>query len=397
MNSRYSAVAIALHWAIAFLILGNLLLGWWMHEAIDDPAQRSLAINGFQLHKSLGLSILLLSLLRLGWRLSHRPPPLPEGMRPWERALAGLTHWGFYGLMLALPLSGWVLVSTQWRGEAPLTIPTLWFGLFEVPHLFGLAQASVELRQQVAAAALSVHELLVWGLCLLLAGHVAAAFKHQFLARDGLMQRMQPRPLALLGLLLILLPALAASGWMLWGKAAPQQVATEGIRSVPGAWVLDAQRSHIHFAGEHAGEAFEGHFADWEADIRIDPEDLSASSIQVQIETASASDGVPLHDSTLPEAEWFNVEQYPQSVFRSTAIRVVGEGQAVVDGVLRIKDRDLPVQSLQLRWDGQEAQIQGQVEIDRAAADLGMESDPEGDWVSRRIQVEVLATVQPPG
>ena len=117
-SARYSAVAITLHWLIAGLVIGNIVLGVWMHEAIDTVASRGLAVGAYQLHKSLGLSILALLALRLVWRLRHRPPPLPEAISRRQKRLAIGVHRCFYLLMLLVPLTGWLFVSTQWRGRS---------------------------------------------------------------------------------------------------------------------------------------------------------------------------------------------------------------------------------------------------------------------------------------
>jgi cytochrome b561 len=114
MNSneqRYTAVAIVLHWAIAAAILANLLIGWWMKSAIGETPTQARAIAAFQLHKSIGLTVLLLTALRLVWRFTHKPPPLPAGMARWERFATRGTHWAFYILMVLVPLSGWTYAS----------------------------------------------------------------------------------------------------------------------------------------------------------------------------------------------------------------------------------------------------------------------------------------------
>ena len=121
--ARYSRIADWLHWAIAALIVLNLLLGFF-HEDFEKPV-RSAMMN---VHKATGLTILVLTLARLAWRLGHRPPPFDPVMKAWEAGLARAVHWLFYALLVVLPLSGWILVSTNGR-------VTSWFGLFEVAPL----------------------------------------------------------------------------------------------------------------------------------------------------------------------------------------------------------------------------------------------------------------------
>lgn len=176
---RYSGVAIALHWLIALMIIGNLTVGLLFDtlEAWDKP----LYFSAVQLHKSSGLTILALSLARLGWRLANPPPPLPDHMTRLEHRLAKATHWGFYALMLALPLTGWLMSSAS-----PLNFPILWFGLFEVPKL-PIAQSA-----ETAGVLHDRHELLAWVAIGVLALHVAGALKHHFLDRDEVLARMLP-------------------------------------------------------------------------------------------------------------------------------------------------------------------------------------------------------------
>ena len=111
---RYSAVAVALHWVIALCILSMIPMGWWMTAAIEQPGSQAAAYRLFQLHKSIGFLILALTLVRIVWRLTHRPPALPAGMKRWEAFAAHATHAAFYALMLGLPLTGWLYVSAGW-------------------------------------------------------------------------------------------------------------------------------------------------------------------------------------------------------------------------------------------------------------------------------------------
>jgi len=388
--ARYTAVAVVLHWAIAAAILLNLPLGWWMHEAIEDPDGSARAIAAFQLHKSVGLTVLALSLLRLAWRLAHRPPALPEAMRRWEQVAARALHWAFYALMVALPLSGWLYASTQWREDGPLSVPTLWFGLFEVPHLFGLDTLRPAVRSELAHGLEEVHEALAWSMAGLLVLHVAAAVKHRYVERDFVLASMRPwRGLAVAGLTLAAVAALHF--------APPRLTAQAGdIRGVPGGWLVDPA-SEIAFTGVHAGVPFRGRFTRWQADLRFTPLGATLFTIAATVETASASDGVPLHDGTLPQEDWFDVERYPYARFVATRVAPRPGGGHAVEGALTIKDRVIPVPPLDLVLAEHAMTIHGRFTIDRADANLGMDSDPTGEYVSRRIEVEVSVRAVRPG
>ncbi len=170
---RYDRVAVFLHWTIALLIIGMIAVGLTME---DYPISiRFLAIN---LHKSFGLTILALSLFRLYWRLRNPAPPLPEGMSSFEQFAAKASHWFFYFLIIAMPLSGWLFVSAYGK------YPTVFFTLFEVPHL--------PVAKALGAPLKIAHYYLAMGTLGLLALHIAAALKHHFINHDTVLRRMLP-------------------------------------------------------------------------------------------------------------------------------------------------------------------------------------------------------------
>jgi cytochrome b561 len=182
-RKRYSAVAISLHWTIAAAILAQLASGLWMVRAIRLPGSQALAFQAYQWHKSLGLTILVLSLLRICWRLANTPPPLPATMTRIERTAAKTLHGLFYLLMLSTPVVGWVIVSAS-----PLGLPTMVFGLFEWPHIPGLAG----LGGGIEAASRTAHRAMGYAFAGLLALHVAAAIKHHLIDGDDVLTRMLP-------------------------------------------------------------------------------------------------------------------------------------------------------------------------------------------------------------
>ncbi|HKY83060.1 MAG TPA: cytochrome b, partial [Sphingobium sp.] len=185
---RYSLIAIFLHWAIAALLAFQISVGW----ALEDRGARAFSL--YQLHKSIGISILVLTLFRLAARYAKPRPEAVEG--GWQGLLARSVHGGLYGFMLAAPLTGWALVST-----ARVKVPTLLFGVVPLPHL-PLPASAHDLAE-------GAHGLLAWiGIALVLL-HVAGALRHHVLLRDGLLWRMMP---ARSPALLALLPALVLAG-----------------------------------------------------------------------------------------------------------------------------------------------------------------------------------------
>ena len=174
--ARYTRGAIILHWLIALLIIGNFI-GAWIAE--DLPRDERMVIMGY--HKATGIVILLLTLVRIGWRLANRPPALVDTLKTWEAALARVTHLLFYVLMLAVPLAGLGLHSAFAKG-APVSL----FGLLDFPALpVGSDKPTIGLFHEL-------HEVTATAMLVLLGLHVAAALKHQFLDRDGTMRRMSP-------------------------------------------------------------------------------------------------------------------------------------------------------------------------------------------------------------
>ena len=171
--ARYDAVARTLHWLVAALAFSQLAMGKFAE--VEPGEEGSL----FIVHSGLGLLVLLLMLARLGWRLSHVVPPPPAPAPRWQNLVARLNHLAFYVLLIALPLSGWLLASAE--GEA-----ASFFGLFEVPAL------PVPGGEDSEDGIEEAHEVLGNVLLALAALHVLAALKHHFIDRDDVLRRMLP-------------------------------------------------------------------------------------------------------------------------------------------------------------------------------------------------------------
>lgn len=167
---RYSTGAIILHWLIAVPIILNALLAVYMNSL--PPLERPPLI---MVHAATGLTVLALSVARIGWRLTHTPPPAPSWLKPWERHLANSVHAAFYLLIVALPLIGWCMASARGR-----TVSI--FGLFDVRPL--------PLPAEAAPTFAGMHVTMGYLMIALVALHIGGVLKHRFIDRDHVFARM---------------------------------------------------------------------------------------------------------------------------------------------------------------------------------------------------------------
>ncbi len=171
-HSRYSTTAIWFHWIIAILIITNIGLA----EFTEDMSREARGPY-MDFHKAIGISVLFLSLGRLGWRLTHKPPPLPESMANWQAMLSKISHVLFYVLMIGMPIGGWLWMSTY---PAPIS----YFGLFEVPML---PVAGNEALGETLHEGHEVGGKIMFALVIL---HLLAVAKHHLLDKHNVLSRM---------------------------------------------------------------------------------------------------------------------------------------------------------------------------------------------------------------
>ncbi len=183
-SARYTQTAIVLHWLVALGMLLNVVLIWTVDYVAEDR-QRSV----IDLHKSIGITVLGLALLRILWRYANPPPPLPAGFAGWEKQASHVAHLALYAVMIGLPLSGW-LHDSAWKDAA--THPMSLYNLVPWPRIGFIQSMEPVARERLHGLFGSVHEWLGTTLYVLFALHVGAALKHQFLDRYPELERMSP-------------------------------------------------------------------------------------------------------------------------------------------------------------------------------------------------------------
>lgn len=394
--SRYSAIAIVLHWALALLLLFQLALGWRME---DLPRGSGETFAAFQLHKSIGISILLLSLARLGLRLVFpRPAPWPDSRL--NMMLARGVHVLLYLVMIGGPLTGWILVSTS-----RTKVDTLLFGTVPWPHL-PLGSAWHEPAE-------AGHAVLAWLLVGLFVLHVAGALRHHVL-REDLLGRMLPARLASHGALTAgaiaalagTALAFAAGQWLPIGKAAtatspaiaPTQLASpaptestapeasesaspeasESAASTAAVpWTVEPG-GRLAFRADYSGSPVDGSFTRWDADIRFSPDDLEGSRVRVTIDLASADTADGERDAMLKGDSFFDTAAHPRATFVSSRIRERGPGKYAAAGTLTMHGVSRPVTlDFDLRIEDDRAMASGSARLSRTAFGVG-----SGEWAA---------------
>ena len=174
MLPTYHAAAKTLHWLTALAVFGLLGIGLWM-TGLPLGLQK---LQVYNWHKWIGLVVLVLTAARLLWRWRHPPPPLPDAVTRWERALALVGHWALLILLLAMPASGWLMSSAA-------GVSVSWFGVLPLPNL-------VSPNPDLFETLRTMHYVLSRCLIVVVALHVVAVLHHDVLRRDGIFRRMWP-------------------------------------------------------------------------------------------------------------------------------------------------------------------------------------------------------------
>lgn len=402
LPTRYPPVARVLHWVVAGAIVLQYLLGERAEEAAANN-ELMVQLAALAQHKSIGITVLALVLLRILWRFLQPPPPLPDSYTNTQPTLAKLAtamHVALYLLLLFLPLSGWLMSSAS-------AYSVSWFGWVQLPDLLAPDTAAKDWLQDA-------HHLAAKVLLVLALVHIAAALKHFFIDKDELLGRMaDPQTAALF------VGTMAVGIWLTWPTSmpaaattvpaptpAPVSIAAEAApESVPqppppkspalaptrpSLWEVDYERSTIEFTAEQAGAKFSGRWQRYAAEIRFDPEQLAASSATVRIAASSVATGDEERDTTLAGADWFDSTRFDTLVFQANEFSSTPTGFTAA-ATLEIRGTTYPITfefGVQQTQSGVE--LTGQATLDRLALGLGVQEWADTEWVGQFVEVAVI-------
>lgn len=414
-SHSYNIISVWLHWIIAGLIIFMVFLGWRI-----DPHNPHVVTIVFW-HKSTGILILLLSILRIIVRLMYKAPPEPP-MPAWQVWAAKTLHFLFYVAMIGMPLTGWAMVSSSVRD-----IP---FFIFHWPHL-PVPHHSHEFFETLHKLGAKI---LIYGMIPL---HVIAALKHQFVDKDEVVEHMvpglKPRPIANwrwiipVGVVTVAIttaeligaggpqpaqaqppesspPAMAsavaseasAAASAVSSASAPASASASSSSSSASAatkltqWTVDKAASKIAWSTTFQGETINGGFGGYSAQIAFDPDKLDQSHVKVVIDLASVNSGDNDRDATLKSDQFFNVSSFPKATYeaskftRTDATHFVAHGKLSLHGTTR--PLDLP---FTLTIKNGSADMSGTADLDRTVFSVGSGDYAKTDAIPASVKVNV--------
>ena len=338
-QDRFGWLSRGFHWLMAFIILVLLGVGFWMVQMPFGPEKFEI----YAVHKSFGMMILGLGVMRLLWWITTPVPAHLPSHALWERFLSKTIHSVFYLSFVVMPLSGWVMSSA---GEFSVGF----FGLFEFPALTAKNEPLFDLAKEVHEVSAFI---LIGGIGL----HILGALKHHILDRDETLKRMGGNVfIAALGVVLLVAPIFLAAQDIIQDAQshklsdANEVQADTGLKqeavALPGDlqnWNILSQDSGVNFLFSQYGQDVSGAFEQWSGDIRFDPGRLEESTARIEIQIGSIKTGSDDRDEQARSADWFDAANYPKAVFVSESFEALEANRYVVSGVLDLHGVQMPV------------------------------------------------------
>jgi cytochrome b561 len=346
-TETYGSVAKLFHWTIFLLIATLLVVGFRMTDIQSMPDKFFV----YGIHKSLGITVLLLVLIRLGWKMANVQPILPASLSSFEKFAAHAGHVLLYMLIIAMPLSGWMMSSAS-------GFPVSVFGWFTLPDLVGP-------DKDLKALLVETHYVLAWAIIVTVTGHALAALLHHFYHKNNVLRRMLPFAAVLL-------------------------FATPAMADVP-TYTMVKEKSSLKFIAIQNGAPVTGEFKDFTTTIHFDKDALDKSSItaEVNIGSVSVENADVLKNVTLPE--WLSAAAFPKATFVSKKIsRMPLTDDFYAEGTLTLKGKTVPVMlNFQLQETGNVAVAKAYITLKRSDFNIG-----EGEWsrddvIGNAVRVEL--------
>ena len=349
-SERWGPVSQLLHWIIVALVATQFTLAYL---AADLP----LGLHKLALlarHKSFGITILGLALVRLAWRLWHPGPRIPQNLNPFERRLASGTHAGLYACLFMMPLTGWLMSSAK-------KYPVSWFGIAQLPDLVAPNEALFTVMR-------TVHESIAYALAILIMLHVAGALRHQFVLRDNLMKRMLP--CAVVALVILLLGTTHAHA---------------------DEWTTDPVHSKLTFSFTQAGAVNTGKFGTFGVTLSTRAASLDAAKINVTVDIASIDTGDKDRDETLRGPDLFDAKKYPEARF-TAVMEPRGTNKYTASGNLTLRGVTHPMRvPLSIRHATEAGQsvtyLDGGVTLKRLDFGIGQGDWRSTEWVGNEVPI----------
>lgn len=405
-TNQYHCFFKSIHWITALLVLGLLSVGFFMGGMEFSP----LKLNIYMLHKSFGITVLLLVIVRIGWRLFVKNPKPLDTHAKWEKVLSKLTHFLLYYGLIAMPMSGWAMSNA---GEYPVNF----FGLFELPTITPKDEQTYRFLK-------TVHETGAFALIAAIGLHFLGAAKHHIIDKDETLRRMGGNlAFLIVGGVLLLIPTVYAGNHLLHEftgekhehehehaeeQLAPSKDAVDDQSSSieteensvaeTQSWAIDAEKSEIKFQFTQYGKAVNGSFGEFSGDIIFDPENLENAYAKIIIGIPSIETGSADRDAQAKSGEWFAAEEYPQAIFETESFSESGTGQYVAKGNLTIRGNKMPVElpfSLEINNndDGiQTAEMSAEITLNRLDFGIGQGQWKTEEAIENAVKIDISVT-----
>ena len=388
----FSNIARFFHWLIAGLIISQYVLAKLSENAqANDRILEQLALLAN--HKSIGMTILALAVLRLLYRLTYPPLKIPASMPLWQHHASNASHFLLYLFLFAMPLSGWLMSSAK-------AYSVSWFNLFTLPDVIAPSES-------LATTLHSIHHLLAEALFVVTVIHVAAALKHHFIDKDKVLTSMAGWK-SWVFLVLVLFVSISVFG-RLFDRDLVQSVSQNTIEGPVSStstvdqeksssnlpvWKINHKESYIKFTGDQAGAPFTGIWKQWTADIQFDANELANSRFNVIVDLTSGFSNDKERDETIQSADFFDVAAFAQAHYTASKFGVDGAGFKG-QGKLTMKGftSQAPL-SFTISYERGKTVLSGTAKLDRLVWNIGSGEWADTTWVGQQVEVEVRVVTQ---